>query len=404
MNNVHFMSKKDDWETPQSLFDKLHEHFHFTLDAAASDSNHKLPRYYTKETDGLAQDWGGERVFCNPPYGNVETGLWTQKCWEEAQKPNTLVVLLIPARTDRKSFHDFIYNKPGVTVHFLKGRLKFEDRGQSVGTAPFPSMLCIFNKEETNMPTKKTEETATVDYTSMNACQKLQIARLKFLQAGVKKTGKNIHLEFMYFELQDIVPSAESIFSEVGLLMVPTFGKEFATAKVYNVDDREEDPIVFEAPFTQIAPIVSNTGKVVTNEMQALGSSITYMRRYLWQLVLDIIESDSIDNTSGADDATDSPSPVPTPKPTKKPPVTQEKRQEIKTELTSPPSDSASEEQIKGLKSKLKELMEIDPEQESFVQSVAVKTEGFTKITADACAQLIAGVTEMLTAYESQEG
>lgn len=243
-----------------------------------------------------------------------------------------------------------------------------------------------------------------VDYSTMNALAKLQLARLKFLQAGVKKTGKNIHLEFMYFELQDIVPSAESIFSEVGLLMVPTFGKEFATAKVYNVDDREEDPIVFEAPFTQIAPIVSNTGKVVTNEMQALGSSITYMRRYLWQLVLDIIESDSIDNTSGADDATDSPSPVPTPKPTKKPPVTQEKRQEIKTELTSPPSDSASEEQIKGLKSKLKELMEIDPEQESFVQSVAVKTEGFTKITADACAQLIAGVTEMLTAYESQEG
>lgn len=243
-----------------------------------------------------------------------------------------------------------------------------------------------------------------VDYSTMNALAKLQLARLKFLQAGVKKTGKNIHLEFMYFELQDIVPTAESIFAEVGLLMVPTVGKDYATAKVYNVDDRDEDPIVFEAPFTQIAPIVSNTGKVVTNEMQALGSSITYMRRYLWQLVLDIIESDSIDNTSGADDATDSPSPVPTPKPTKKPPVTQEKRQEIKTELTSPPSDSASEEQIKGLKSKLKELMEIDPEQESFVQSVAVKTEGFTKITSDACAQLIAGVTEMLTAYESQEG
>lgn len=264
----------------------------------------------------------------------------------------------------------------------------------------------ILNKKEIFiMPTKSEKAAApAVDYSTLNACQKLQIARLKFLKAGVKKTGKNIHLEFMYFELQDIVPSAESIFSEVGLLMVPTFGKESATAKVYNVDDREEDPIVFEAPFTQIAPIVSNTGKVVTNEMQALGSSITYMRRYLWQLVLDIIESDSIDNTSGADDATDSPSPVPTPKPTKKPPVTQEKRQEIKTELTSPPSDSASEEQIKGLKSKLKELMEIDPEQESFVQSVAVKTEGFTKITADACAQLIAGVTEMLTAYESQEG
>lgn len=400
MNNVHFMSEKDDWETPQSLFDKLHEHFHFTLDAAASDSNHKLPRYYTKETDGLAQDWGGERVFCNPPYGNVETGLWTQKCWEEAQKPNTLVVLLIPARTDRKSFHDFIYNKPGVTVHFLKGRLKFEDRGQSVGTAPFPSMLCIFNKEETNMPTKKTEETATVDYTSMNAMQKLQIARVEFLNAGVKKTGKNISLEFKYFELEDIVPVAEAIFGKVGLLMVPTFGKEYASAKVYNCDDRGEEPIVFEAPFTQIAPIISNSGKAVTNEMQALGSSITYMRRYLWQLVLDIIEADDIDASLGKD-AEGAP---PAPKATKKAPVTTEQRNEIKKELTSPPAEAADESSVGDLKAVLKKLLELDSEQESFVQSIAMKTEGFSKITKDQCDQLISGVKEMLAAYDTQEG
>lgn len=400
MNNVHFMSEKDDWETPQSLFDKLHEHFHFTLDAAASDSNHKLPRYYTKETDGLAQDWGGERVFCNPPYGNVETGLWTQKCWEEAQKPNTLVVLLIPARTDRKSFHDFIYNKPGVTVHFLKGRLKFEDHGQSVGTAPFPSMLCIFNKEETNMPTKKTEETATVDYTGMNAMQKLQIARVEFLNAGVKKTGKNISLEFKYFELEDIVPVAEAIFGKVGLLMVPTFGKEYASAKVYNCDDRSEEPIVFEAPFTQIAPIISNSGKAVTNEMQALGSSITYMRRYLWQLVLDIIEADDIDASLGknTDDA------PPAPKATKKAPVTTEQRTEIKKELTAPPAEAADESSVGDLKAVLKKLLELDSEQESFVQSIAMKTEGFSKITKDQCDQLIAGVKEMLAAYDTQEG
>lgn len=146
MNGVHFMSKKSDWETPQDLFNKLHDEFHFTLDAAASEHNHKLPRYYTESENGLAQDWGGERVFCNPPYGSKETGLWTEKCWKEAQKPNTLVVLLIPARTDRKSFHDFIYNKPNVTIRFLRGRLQFEDKGQKIGTAPFPSMICIFNE------------------------------------------------------------------------------------------------------------------------------------------------------------------------------------------------------------------------------------------------------------------
>ena len=147
MNGVHFMSEKSDWETPQELFDKLHEEFHFTLDAAASDHNHKLPRYYTESTDGLSQDWGGERVFCNPPYGVKETGVWTGKCWREAQKPNTLVVLLIPARTDRKSFHDFLYNQPNVNIRFLKGRLRFEDHGRKMGTAPFPSMLCIFNED-----------------------------------------------------------------------------------------------------------------------------------------------------------------------------------------------------------------------------------------------------------------
>nr|DAF89578.1 MAG TPA: DNA N-6-adenine-methyltransferase [Siphoviridae sp. ctZD11] len=146
MNSVHFMSKKSDWETPKDLFNRLNDEFHFTLDAAASDLNHKLPHYYTEKEDGLAQDWGGERVFCNPPYGSRETGLWTEKCWREAQKPDTLVVLLIPARTDRKSFHDFIYNKPNVTIRFLKGRLQFEDNGKKMGTAPFPSMICIFNE------------------------------------------------------------------------------------------------------------------------------------------------------------------------------------------------------------------------------------------------------------------
>lgn len=250
------------------------------------------------------------------------------------------------------------------------------------------------------MPTKKIDETP-IDYTGMNALRKLQIARVKFLDAGVKKTGKNMSLEFKYFELEDIVPIAERIFGEVGLLMVPTFHKDYAMANVYNCDDNAEVPVTFGAPFTQIAPIISNSGKAVTNEMQALGSSITYMRRYLWQLVLDIIETDSIDGTLGAKGNDEE---APAPKQTRKAPVTPEKRQEIKKELTSAPTDAASDEQITTLKVALKNLMELDPEQESFVQSIAVKTEGFTKITAEVCEQLIAGVNDMRNAYNTQEG
>ena len=137
--NVMFSSNKSEWTTPQEFYEELDREFHFTLDPCADDFNHKCEKYYTKEQDGLAQDWGGEVVFCNPPYGNKETGIWTKKCYEEALKPNTTVVLLIPARTDRVSFHEYICGK--AEIRFIKGRLKF---GGSKNPAPFPSMVVVF--------------------------------------------------------------------------------------------------------------------------------------------------------------------------------------------------------------------------------------------------------------------
>ena len=247
--------------------------------------------------------------------------------------------------------------------------------------------------------TKKAAETAAVDYSTMNVFQKLQLARVRFLEAGVDKSGKHMKLEYKYFELADIVPKAEQIFLEIGLMMVPSMYGDKATARVYNVNDRE-DFIDFVAPYTPISPIVSNAGNQVTNEMQATGSSITYIRRYLWQLVLDIVEHDSID--SGEYDS--SPSPVSATTSTKKPPVTADKRQEIKKELTAPPAEAADKSSVGDLKAVLKKLLELDSEQESFVQSIAMKTEGFSKITKDQCDQLIAGVKEMLAAYDTQEG
>ena len=147
--DVMFSSDKNFWETPQSLFEELNREFHFTIDAAANEKNHKCDRYYTPEDDGISQDWQGETVFCNPPYGNKETGVWTKKCYEEAQKPNTTVVLLIPARTDRESFHKYIYGK--AEIRFLRGRLRFEldgkpllDKNGRPCGAPFPSMIVVF--------------------------------------------------------------------------------------------------------------------------------------------------------------------------------------------------------------------------------------------------------------------
>lgn len=132
----------DDWETPPELFRQLDEEFHFTLDPASSDINAKCIKHYNVSDDGLSKSWEGERVFYNPPYGR-QIGLWIKK----AAESKALVVMLLPARTDTKYFHDYIYNK--AEIRFLKGRLEFK-RGGVTGRAPFPSMIVIFNNEVTN--------------------------------------------------------------------------------------------------------------------------------------------------------------------------------------------------------------------------------------------------------------
>ena len=132
-----YTSERDDWSTPQELFDKLNEEFHFDLDPCATSANHKCAKYYTREDDGLSQNWSGYRVFCNPPYGRG-IGDWVRKSYEEAEA-GALVVMLIPARTDTRWFHEYIYGK--AEVRFIKGRLKF---GEGKKDAPFPSMIVVY--------------------------------------------------------------------------------------------------------------------------------------------------------------------------------------------------------------------------------------------------------------------
>jgi site-specific DNA-methyltransferase (adenine-specific) len=140
--NLMFSSKRMDWETPQDFFDKLNVEFHFTLDPCANEQNAKCKKFYTIEQDGLAQSWQGEIVFCNPPYGR-ELSKWVEKAYKESRKPNTIVVMLIPARTDTKYFHQYIYKKS--EIRFIKGRLKF---GNSTNGAPFPSMVVVMKNAE----------------------------------------------------------------------------------------------------------------------------------------------------------------------------------------------------------------------------------------------------------------
>jgi site-specific DNA-methyltransferase (adenine-specific) len=138
-NDLMFSSNSNEWATPQDFFDKLDKEFHFTLDPCATDENAKCDKYYTIKEDGLKQSWKGHSVFCNPPYGK-EIAAWVEKSYMESVG-GCQVVMLIPARTDTKYWHEWIFGK--AEIRFIKGRLKF---GDSKNSAPFPSAIIIFKK------------------------------------------------------------------------------------------------------------------------------------------------------------------------------------------------------------------------------------------------------------------
>lgn len=134
-------AKTDEWETPQELFDSLNDEFHFTIDVCATKENAKVKRFYTKDQDGLKQNWEGETVWCNPPYGRAMYA-WIHKCYKHSIVGGGTAVMLIPSRTDTKAFHDWIL--PYAELRFVRGRLKF---GGSKTNAPFPSVIVVFRPE-----------------------------------------------------------------------------------------------------------------------------------------------------------------------------------------------------------------------------------------------------------------
>ena len=141
---VMFSSKTGNWETPQDFFEKLDWRFGpFNLDPCAQPHTAKCTKFYTEEDDGLQQSWAGHTVYVNPPYGRgIEK--WIKKAYQEAQQPDTKVVMLIPSRTDTKYWHNYVMKAS--EIYFVKGRLKF---GQSTTSAPFPSAVIVFESSPT---------------------------------------------------------------------------------------------------------------------------------------------------------------------------------------------------------------------------------------------------------------
>lgn len=143
---VHFSSATDDWATPMCFFNRLDYEFNFTLDPCSNGINAKCSKFFTEDDDGLSKSWAEEVVFMNPPYGRV-IGDWVRKAYEESMNKNTIVVALIPARTDTKYWHEYVMKAD--EIRLVKGRLKFGDGRNS---APFPSAVVIFGGKTSGKP------------------------------------------------------------------------------------------------------------------------------------------------------------------------------------------------------------------------------------------------------------
>jgi len=139
INDALYSSDRQDWETPQWLFDLLDEEYRFTLDVCATESNAKCWHYYTPEDNGLKRKWEG-RCWMNPPYGR-EIVHWVERASKQLKYRRVeLIVALLPARTDTKWWHEFVMPHASM-IRYIEGRLKFVGGPSS---APFPSIVVVY--------------------------------------------------------------------------------------------------------------------------------------------------------------------------------------------------------------------------------------------------------------------
>ena len=232
-------------------------------------------------------------------------------------------------------------------------------------------------------------ETPMCSPTAKNIYAKLQEARARFLAAGAKKSGINRHAEFTYFELSDIVPIVTKIFSDLHLTFLVNYTST-ADGVLIDIDDPTQQ-IVVSFPMTHIA----EPAKFRMNEVQALGAEITYTRRYLYMLLLDIVEADVLDAGDGPKEPAKEPE-KPKAEPKKKAaPKTKEERQAIQEELTSEeaPASDEDRETVRGL---MTEVLNKFPDQEGFLMEIMEQTDALEKLSALQAQQLKEGLKEML--------
>lgn len=261
-----------------------------------------------------------------------------------------------------------------------------------------------------------------------NSYQRLMQARIDFAKKNIQPSGYNAHLNFDYLELKDIIPVANKVLADNGLMLVIDFSSVECIGKVIDLFD-ENEPIIFTIPYPDPA---KDAERLKLNVVAMVGSQVTYLRRYMYQLVLDIVVRDEIDA-----DADESPVVKPavkaTPKksaskpevktvpkveakaetkvtvkaekpapkakvvvtPEKKTPVTAAKRAEIKKDLTDA-DGKADDLQVKTLKALIMRWVNEVPSDKEMATAIMVKTNAFDTCTRKEADELIDAINKKI--------
>jgi hypothetical protein len=238
-----------------------------------------------------------------------------------------------------------------------------------------------------------------------NIYQRLMQARIDFAKKNIQPSGYNVHLNFDYLELKDIIPVANKVMQDNNIMLITDFTSMECVGKVIDLGG-EEEPIVFSIP---LPDPTKDAERLKLNVVAMIGAQVTYLRRYMYMLVLDITMNDEVD-ADGEETPVVKPAVKSTPKKSepktekkeekpavkgkvvvsseKKSPATPEKRAEIKKELTDA-NGQATDLQVQTLKAIMMRWVNTCPADKEKATELLVKTNGFATCTKKEADELI---------------
>lgn len=305
----------------------------------------------------------------NKKYGQVVKGKWiTEKRHKDKTTGQMVSKKITPVWSEsiipECPKHAYIDNENKLSIKDL-------DKNYYIDMAKRRIDKYINLDRKIELKLNKIEEVIEImaDENKFNVYGKLAIARELFLASGIKKTGINRYAEFKYFTLEDIIPIKQKIFSDIGLMDCISFEENRAVLTLTNIDIPSE-----QITFTSQLDVDDS---MIKNPIQKVGAVQTYVRRYLYLLMLDIVESDVIDAIA------DKPEEGEKTKKSNKP-VSEKEREDVKRKLINE-DGKATDIQIKSIKNGLKKLRsKTDTDYEHYIKDCVTQIKkGMNKQEAE---------------------